>query len=286
MKQWMRNTRILITLACTLTVCAPLSAGEPAGPTAGITERLGAQIALDTVLKDESANDVTLRRLIDKPTLLAFIYFRCRGICPVLLNGAADVINRMTLEPGRDFEFIAVSFDETDTPAMARQRRTDYLNQMKRPIPPKACRFLTGDALAIKMVTDSAGFAFRPQENMYIHPGAIIVLTPDGNVSRYLYGSSFLPADLEMAIQDAAAGRVRPTISKVLSVCYTYDPEGRRYVFNLRRTTGVATLLLAGGFLAVVLLKKKKGRVILPLSNSREQRRKDAEASPMGRTGR
>ena len=102
-------------------------------------------------------------------------------------------------------------------------------------------------------MTDSVGFKFRAANDGFIHPGVIVVLTPKGIVSRYLYGIHFLPADLQMAIQEAAKGQVRPTISQVLSFCYSYDPEGRRYVFNVTRAVGAATLLLAGGWVLYLL---------------------------------
>jgi protein SCO1/2 len=115
-------------------------------------------------------------------------------------------------------------------------------------------------------VTDSVGFNFRAAENGFVHPGAIIVLTPRGIVSRYLYGISFLPADIEMALQEAAAEQVRPTISRVLAFCYSYDPQSRRFVLSITRLTGAATLLFAAGFMFFVLRgrsrdKKEKARL-------------------------
>jgi protein SCO1/2 len=213
---------------------------------------------MDTLLKDENGNDVTLRQLVDKPTILIFNYLRCPGICPVLISGMVEVINQMPLEPGKDFRLIAVSFDPTDTPDKAREKKANYLNQMRRPFPPDAWHFLTGNALNTKTVADSAGFNYRQQGDMYVHPGAIIVLTPQGIISRYLYGTSFLPADVAMAVQEAARGQVRPTISKMLSFCYTYDPEGRRYVFSVTRLFGVLILALVVVYAVFVLLKRAK----------------------------
>jgi protein SCO1/2 len=190
----------------------------------GIDEKLGMEVALDAVLKDEEGGDVTLRQLIDKPTILVLNYFRCGGICPLLLSGVVNVCNQVKLEPDEDYQVIAVSFDPTDTPEMARDKRINYLKLMTRPFPPRAFRFLTGDAKNTKAVADSVGFNFRPAGEMFVHPGAIIMLTPKGTVSRYMYGTSFLPADVEMAIQEAALGEVRPTISQVLAFC---SPEER-----------------------------------------------------------
>jgi protein SCO1/2 len=254
-----KNLRLGVVLGFVLILGAtlPARAQGPARSEAGIDEELGKQVALDAALKDESGNDVTLRQLIDKPTILVFIYFRCPGICPLLLNGVADVLNQVTLQPGKDFQAISVSFDPRDTPEMAQQKRVNCLNQMKRPFPPKAWRFLTGNAQATKAVADSVGFGFRPQGDMFMHPVAIMVLTSKGIVTRYMYGTTFLPADVEMAIQEATRGQARPTISKVLAFCYSYDPERRQYVFRMTRVAGTAILVLAGGFVTYLLLAGK-----------------------------
>jgi protein SCO1/2 len=224
----------------------------------GIDEKLGAQVALDTVLKDENANDVTLRQLVDKPTILIFNYFRCAGICPVLISNMVAVVNQMQFEPGGDYRLVAVSFDPTDTPELAREKKANYLNQMRRPFSPDAWHFLTGTAENTKTVADSAGFNYRRQGDMYVHPGAIIVLTPKGIISRYLYGTNFVPADVAMAVREAAGGQVVPTIARVLSFCYSYDPEGRGYVLNVTRLVGAVTLVLAAVFVFFVLRGKSK----------------------------
>jgi len=257
----MSKSGLLLSLVVVL--AAGSSAFLGAQDDAGISEKLGAQVSLDAVLKDEGAKDITLRQLIDRPTVLTLNYFRCAGICTPLLNGLVDTLNRMALEPDKDYRVVTVSFDPTDKPEVAHQKQVNYLRQMKRPFPPAGWRFLTGNAQSIREVTDSVGFRFRAEGDGYIHAGAIIVLTPKGTVSRYLYGIHFLPADLQMAIQEAAAGQVRPSISQVLSFCYSYDPEGRRYVFSMTRAVGAATLLLAGGWVIYLLLAgrlRKKGK--------------------------
>lgn len=256
--------RLFRTTALFLSIAVTVIAQTKSSADVGIDEKLGAQIAMDAVLKDENANDVTLRQLIDKPTILMFNYFRCPGICPVLINSVVEVVNQIQLEPGKDFRLVAVSFDPTDTPELARQKKANYLNQMRRPFSPDAWHFLTGAAENTKTVADSAGFEYYRLGDMYIHPGAIMVLTPKGILSRYLYGTSFLPADVAMALQEAAGGQVRPTISKMLSFCYVYDPQGRGYVFRVTRLVGAATLILAVVF--VVFLIRGRSRTKRPLS--------------------
>jgi protein SCO1 len=241
-----------------LSVAAPLSAQMKASNDIGIDEKLGNRIALDTVLKDENGKDVTLGQLIDKPTILIFNYFGCPGICPVLINNLTQVVNTMKADPGKDYRIIAVSFDPADTPDKAREKKANYLNQMKRPFPPDAWLFLTGSAENTKIVADSAGFNYRRQGDMYVHPGAIMVITPKGILSRYLYGTSFVPADVEIAVKEAAVGQVVPSISRILSFCYVSDPQGRGYVFSITRFFGAATLVIAGVFIFFVLKRRSK----------------------------
>ena len=241
-----------------LTPSLPARASAP--DAVGIDEKLGAQVALDSVLKTEDGADISLRQLMGKPTILTLNYFTCTGICSPLLNGLVDAINRSGLEPGKDFQVVTVSFDPSDTFEEARQKRVNYLKQMKRPCPPEAWRFLTGSARATKAVTDSVGFNFRPVEGGFVHPGAVIVLTPQGIVSRYLYGVSFVPADLRMALQEAGKGLVRPTTSRVLAFCYSYDPQSRSYVLSITRLTGAATLLFAAVFALFVLKGRSRSK--------------------------
>jgi protein SCO1/2 len=258
------NRRCALSMALLVAVllsgagAAALAQGSVPGEV-GINEKLGAQVALDAVLKDEDGKDITLRQLIDKPTVLTLNYFRCTGICTPLLNAVADMLNKIGLEPGKDFQVITVSFDPRDTPEIAYQKRINYLRSLNRPATPTAWRFLTGEAQNIRQVADSVGFNFRADGDQFLHPGAIMVLTPAGTVSRYLYGITFLPADVQMAIQEAAEGRVRPSISRFLAFCYNYDPRSRQYVLHITRVMGAAILILIGGFV-VYLLRGRSGR--------------------------
>jgi len=251
--------RIFLTVAIWVMFLTAGFAQLQSSPEVGIDEKLGETVAMDAPLKDENGDDVTLRQLIDKPTILIFNYFRCPGVCPALLSSVTTVINQMSLEPGVDYRLVAVSFDPTDTPEIARQKKANYLNLMRRPFPPDAWRFLTGSAQNTQAVAASTGFGYKKQgEDMYMHPGAIIMLTPKGVISRYLYfDKNYLPADVTMAVQEAASGKVRPTISKILSFCFSYDPEGRTYVFSITRLVGAVILVLVVVFLAIVIFRKK-----------------------------
>lgn len=242
-----------------LTLCARPSAAAPEAPptSVGITEKLGTMVPLDTELVDEDGKKTTLRRVVDRPTILALVYYRCAGICTPLLMGLTGTLNALPLEPGKDFNVVTVSFDPLDTPILAKEKRLNYLRQMQRPFPPSAWRFLTGSQAATKALADAAGFGFVKKGEDYIHPAALMILAKDGKLTRYMYGATFVPADLRLALEEARTGTVRPTVSKFLGFCYTFDPESRRQVFRLNRVFGALTLAVAGIFLAALLWPKK-----------------------------
>ena len=233
---------------------APASAPLPfAAEEVGIDEKLGQRAAIDLILKDEEGKAVPLRALIDKPTILTLIYFRCRDLCPLLLHGVVDVLNRTQSEPGKDFQVITVSIDPRDTPEIAAEKRTNYLREITRPFPPAAWRFLTADAATTKALADSVGFKFKRQGEEFIHAAAIIFLSPAGDVTRYMYGTTYLPADLQMAVQEAARSEARPTINKWLKICFSYDPVARTYVLSFTKIGATITLLGAAIFLIVLV---------------------------------
>lgn len=226
----------------------------------GINEKLGATIPLDLVLKAEDGTPVTLRQLIDKPTILTLNYFRCAGNCTPQLNGVVEVLNRTKAEPGKDFQVITVSFDERDEPEVATQKRTNYLGEITRPFPPAAWRFLTGPGATTKALADAVGFKFKRVNDDFVHAGAIIFLSPTGKVTRYMYGTSYLPADLQLAAQEAARGEAQPTINKFLKFCFSYDPAGRKYVLNTTAISASIILLVAGVFVFALVRGGRKAK--------------------------
>jgi protein SCO1/2 len=225
----------------------------------GVDEHLGATIPLDASFADEDGKPITLGQLIDKPTILTLNYFRCAGICTPLLNGLLDGLNDLKLQPAKDFQVITVSFDERDEPEMAKMKRQNYLKQFTRPFPPAAWRFFTGKNPSIKLLTDAVGFKFKPFGSEFIHAGVIMVLSPQGQVTRYMYGTEFAPIELQAALADALRGQTRPSVVKTLSFCYTYDPVGRRYIVSVTRLVGAFSVLMVlfTVFLAVFWDRKK-----------------------------
>jgi protein SCO1/2 len=226
----------------------------------GLDEKLGATVPLDIVLRDEAGKPVTLRQLVDRPTILTLNYYRCAGICSPQLNGLAEAVNLTRAELGRAFRIITVSFDERDTPEIAARKRSNYLEQIKRPIAPDDWRFLTGTAAETRRLADAVGFKFKRVGDDFAHPGALMFLSPKGIVTRYMYGTSYVAADLEMAVDEAAKGKPQPTINKWLGYCFTYDPVGRKYALNVTRIAGTVILGAAMAFAIVLIVKGQRIR--------------------------
>lgn len=248
-------------LIAALAFCAaPAAAAPPDDPPAGLVERLGERVPGDLELRDEQGAPVRLGDLLDRPTLLALVYFRCAGICSPLLNGLSDVVERTGLRPGRDFRIVTVSFDARDTPTLAETKKRNYLAGLSPGFPPDAWRFLTGDAATTKRLADAVGFGFRRSGDDFIHPAVVTVLSPGGKVTRYLHGLSFLPFDAKMAIAEASEGRAVPTSTRILQLCYGYDSARRRYYLDGTRLAGAAILAAAAVFGAITILRGRRGR--------------------------
>lgn len=247
-------------LLALLLAATPVARAQGAGAPVGVDERLGGQVPLDLVLRDEAGAPLRLGDVLDKPTVLALVYFRCAGICSPLLNGLTNVVERTGLRPGSDFQVLAVSFDDRDTPPLAETKQRNYLAGLSPGFPPGAFRFLTGDAATTKRLADAVGFGFRREGEDFVHPAVVTVLAPGGKVTRYLYGISFLPFDVKMAVVEASQGRAMPTTNRVLQICYRYDPAGRRYELDVTRIFGLATLAVLVPFGAFMVLRPGRKR--------------------------
>lgn len=252
---------ILVGLCAT--AARPALAEAPTEPAldVGVDEKLGQTVPVDIRLVDEEGNRVSLRDLIDKPTLLTLNYFRCFGLCTPLLNGVAEMLQKTDQIPGKDFQVLTVSFDPRDDAELAGHKKENYIKQLGPAFPPTAWRFLTGDPVSTKRLADAVGFKFAKHGEDYIHPGAIMVLSGTGMVARYLYGVTFLPFDVKMAVSEAAQGRTGPTIARLLKFCFSYDPSGRRYSLAITRVAAAFTIMLAVGYgVAVGVARKKRSK--------------------------
>jgi protein SCO1/2 len=253
-----RIAALFMALALTLALPAAASAKEDAATQeisvkVGIEEKLGQLVPLDTVFFDEQGREIALRSIVDKPAVIAPVYFKCSSVCPRLLAGLADVLGKLQLLPGKDYVAVSLSFDETDTPEMARNKRRNFIKAIGKPYPEEAWRFLTGTKENIRKVTDAMGFMFRKEGNDFSHPVFLVILSRDGKVARYINAATFLPYELAMAITEASEGRVSSTTTKALLYCFSYDTKSKKYVFNLLRVFGTVTLLFIISF--IIFLK-------------------------------
>jgi len=246
-----------------LVAADPAPAHETTATSANISldEKLGVVIPADISLKDENGRPVNLRSLVDRPTIIAPVYLHCSHVCPLLLTNLAETLGKLDLvQPGKDFRVVALSFDEQEGPEVAREKKPNYIAAVGRPFPEDAWPFLTGDNANIRKFTDTVGFTFQRDGEDFSHPVVVIILAPGGKVVRYLYGTTFLPFELTMAIIEAAQGRTGAPAGRVLNYCFSYDPLKKSYVFNILKVVGTVMILtVVSFFLYLVVTTKKRG---------------------------
>lgn len=226
-------------------------------PEVGIVERLGDTIPMDLWFINEQNDTVTLRQLITMPTIMSFVYFDCPNLCSPLLDGVSDVISKVDMEMGTDFQAITISFNTTDTPEKAREKKLNFINRISMEHQ-KDWIYLTGTQENISKITDAIGYKYKAQGLDFAHPSAIFVVSPAGKITRYLYGLTFLPFDVKMAIIESQKGIARPTINKVLELCFAYNPGSKTYTLQITRIMGGLILVIAIIIFIVLILKGRK----------------------------
>jgi len=226
----------------------------------GVIEKLDQYIPMDAMLFDENGDTVIIGDLIDKPTILNFVYFRCPGICSPLMDGLADAMDGTDLVLGEDYQALTISFDPREGTFLAVKKKNNYLNLMKKKDQAqKGWLFFTSDSTNVSNLTDATGFRYKPTGNDFIHAATLIIVDPNGKITRYMNGIYFLPFELKMSILDAAESKSGPTINRVLQYCYSYDPEGQKYVMNVTKVAGTIIIFLGVVlFLVLVLARKRK----------------------------
>jgi len=223
----------------------------------GVVELLEDTIPMDLPFKNEDNETVTLGELITKPTVLSFVYFDCPGLCSPLLEGVSKVVEKSDLVLGEDYQVITISFNTSDTPEKARTKKVNFVQQISKEYRDDWI-YLTGDQEEIDAITHAVGYKYKPQGLDWAHPSVIVVLSPSGKITRYLYGIDFLPFDFKMAVVEAQKGLARPTINKVLEYCFSYDPEGQGYTLQVTRVTGTIILFFALVLFGTLLFRRKK----------------------------
>ncbi len=233
----------------------------------GVNEKLGGSVPLELTFRDKQGKLINFRDLFQdgKPTILTLVYYECPRLCTLILTGVLDAVNELdSLSLGQDFKIVSVSFNPDDTPGLANAKARNYYKALKNGQSfQRDWHFLTGDEENISKLTQAVGFRYKRDGKEFAHPSALAILTPQGKISRYLYGIQHQPKDLRLALLEASGGQIGSSkiLNRVLIYCYKFDPVGKRYALhalNIVKAGGVVTLLSLIGLLTYFWRKEKK----------------------------
>jgi protein SCO1 len=235
----------------------------------GIDQKLDQQVPLPLSFLDESGASVPLSSFFHgkKPVILALVYYRCPMLCTQILNGLESSLKAVSFNPGQDFEVVAVSFDPKDTWQLAAAKKQTYLKRYGRANTANGWHFLTGDEANIKALADAVGFHYKydPATDQFAHASGIMILTPDGRLSRYFYGVEYAPRDVRLGLVEASQNKIGNPVDQILLFCYHYDPSTGKYgalVMNLVRVAGAGFVLICGGVLWIAIRREKRGKLV------------------------
>jgi protein SCO1 len=247
---------LLVSSACAQmnngVMSPPANTRPPRLENVGIEQHLDAQVPPSLTFRDEAGKTVKLGDYFGrKPLILNLVYYNCTMLCGEALAGLASAMRLVKFDVGNEFDVVTVSFDPHETPEMAAAKKKDYVGRYGRAGAAAGWHFLTGQPDSINALTKAVGFQYQydPQTNQYAHATAIMVLTPQGRISRYFYGVDFPPKDLRMGLVEASQGKIGNAVDAVLLFCYHYDPESGKYgamVANILRLAAAATILILG----------------------------------------
>jgi protein SCO1 len=235
----------------------PANTRPPRLENVGIEQHLDAQVPPDLTFRDDTGKTVKLGDYFGrKPLILNLVYYNCTMLCGEALAGLSSAMRLVKFDVGNEFDVITVSFDPRETPEMAAAKKKDYVARYGRANAASGWHFLTGQPDSINALTKTVGFRYQydPKSNQYAHATAIMVLTPQGRISRYFYGVDFPPKDLRMGLVEASQGKIGNAVDAVLLYCYHYDPETGKYgamVANILRLAAAVTILIMGSFLFI-----------------------------------
>jgi protein SCO1/2 len=274
----MRDRSKLIVLCATiltLAVVGPATRAQQAGSVpddlegVGITQNLDAQLPLEAKFTDENGRSVALQDYFrgDRPVLLTLVYYRCPMLCTLVLDGLVDALQEIDWVPGQEFEIVTVSIDPLETRELAYVKKRNYISSYGRAGAAAGWHFLTGQPGAIEELADTVGFRYKylPERREYSHPAAVIVITPEGRVSRYLLGINHDPRTVRLSLVEASQGKIGSVVDQFLLYCYSYDSAAGQYTpvaWRLMRLAGVATALVLGATLLTYWLREARQRRI------------------------
>jgi protein SCO1 len=242
----------------------------PALEKAGIEQKLNEQLPLDAVFKNEDGKEVRLGEYFGKrPIILAFVYYECPMLCNEVLNGLTGSLKSLSFDAGKEFDVVAISFDarENDKPELAKNKKESYMKRYGRPGTENGWHFLTGTQEEIDKAASAVGFNYYWDEKsqQFAHAGGVIIHTPEGKISRYLYGIDYAPKDVKFAVMEAAENKIGNPAEKLLLYCYHYDPATGRYglsILKVLRLAGIVTLVGLGAMF-FVFWRRNKAKEIL-----------------------
>lgn len=229
-----------------------------------IDQNLNQQVPLDLPFKDEHGRDVKLSEYFgSKPVILSLVYYECPMLCTETLNGMVSAFKVLKFDVGDEFNVVTISFDARETPALAAEKKKNYLRQYGRPGAEQGWHFLTGPQTSIDAVTKAVGFHYAWDQNtqQFAHAAALMLLTPDGKLAQYYYGVEFSPRDLRFGIIEASKGKTGTLVDSVLLYCFHYDPRSGKYgavITRVVQLAGGVTILVLGGFLFLMFRLEPK----------------------------
>ena len=231
----------------------------------GVDEKLGDTIPLDLRFADSNGDSVRLSELIQngKPLLLNPLYYECPSLCSLVLDGVFNAVQDMAWSPGEDYTIISFSIDPEEGPSLAKETSNTYLGDLNRPGAENGWHFLTGNEREIRELTEAIGFRYKKDERTgeYVHLASVMMISPEGVITRYLYGTNFNEFAFRNGLFEAADGEIGSPVDQIVLYCFTYDPSSQSYVpvaMNIMKLGGLATVIILGIFLTV-LWRREKG---------------------------
>ncbi len=232
----------------------------------GILDKNGSQVAIrELTFRDETGAEVRLEKFFQakRPVILTLVYYECPNLCNFLLNGLVDSMKPLEWTPGKRFDIVSVSINPKETPELAAAKKASYLKSYGRPEAAEGWHFLTGSEDQVRRLADQVGFQYKydDKEKQYAHAAGLFVLTPEGRLSRTLYGIAWQVKDLRLALLEASNGKIGTVIDRILLFCYRYNPDTRKYSMALMRVMqagGATTVLVMGSMLMIFWRKQRR----------------------------
>ena len=232
-----------------------------------VDQRLGAPLPLELEFRDHTGKVVRLGEYFtDRPVIITPVYYRCPMLCNLVLEGLNNSLRDLRFEVGKEFDVVTVSFDARETSADAAKERETAVRHYRRAGAATGWHFLTGDQTSINTLMNALGFRFQwdAKSKQWAHGATIVVATPDGRISRYLFGVQYPARDLRLGLVESSKKSIGSPIDQFLLLCYSYDPATGRYnavAMNTVRIAGGATVLGIAGFIFLMIRKERKPHV-------------------------